>query len=123
MTTDSKPRARPWAPVWPECALGHDDLALAAEGGHQGLGDGRAHELVVGREEAVHVDLVERRDQRIHVDDGMPASIIFCTGAVSVPIPKAWIATKSHFWEAMLSMAARCLTASSCPSNQVTSTL
>ena len=54
---------------------------------------------------------------------GMPASIIFCTGWVSVPMPKAWMATKSHFCEAMLSIAARCLTASSWPSNQVTSTL
>src|SRR6516225_11221559 len=33
------------------------------------------------------------------------------------------MATKSHFCEAMLSIAARCLTASSWPSNQVTSTL
>src|SRR5271169_5325781 len=33
------------------------------------------------------------------------------------------MAAKSHFCEAMLSMAARCLTASSSPSNQVTSTL
>lgn len=54
---------------------------------------------------------------------GVPASIIFCTGWVSVPMPNAWMATKSHFWEAMLSIAARCLTASSWPSNQVTSTL
>src|SRR5215831_8029612 len=54
---------------------------------------------------------------------GVPPSIIFCTGWVSVPMPKAWIATKSHFCEAMLSIAARCLTASSWPSNQVTSTL
>jgi hypothetical protein len=54
---------------------------------------------------------------------GMPASIIFCTGAVKVPMPKAWMATKSHFCEAMLSIAARCFTASSSPSNQVTSTL
>ena len=54
---------------------------------------------------------------------GMPASIIFCTGWVSVPMPNAWMATKSHFCEAMLSIAARCLTASSWPSNQVTSTL
>ena len=44
---------------------------------------------------------------------GVPASIIFCTGWVSVPMPNAWIATKSHFCEAILSMAARCLTASS----------
>ena len=54
---------------------------------------------------------------------GMPASIILLTGAVSVPMPNAWMATKSHFCEAMLSIAARCLTASSWPSNQVTSTL
>ena len=53
----------------------------------------------------------------------MPASIIFLTGSVSVPMPKAWIATKSQFCEAMLSMAARCLVADSSPSNQVTSTL
>src|SRR6185437_6407892 len=54
---------------------------------------------------------------------GMPASIILLTGAVRVPMPNAWMATKSHFCEAMLSIAARCLTASSWPSNQVTSTL
>jgi hypothetical protein len=54
---------------------------------------------------------------------GVPASIIFCTGWVSVPIPNAWMATKSHFCEAMLSTAVRCLTASSWPSNHVTSTL
>src|SRR6476620_801500 len=54
---------------------------------------------------------------------GMPASIILFTGWVSVPMPNAWMATKSHFCEAMLSIAARCLTASSWPSNQVTSTL
>ena len=53
----------------------------------------------------------------------MPASIIFLTGSVSVPMPNAWIATKSHFCEAMLSIAARCLVADSSPSNQVTSTL
>src|ERR1700677_3591685 len=53
----------------------------------------------------------------------MPASIILLTGAVKVPMPNAWIATKSHFCEAMLSIAERCLTASSWPSNQVTSTL
>ena len=54
---------------------------------------------------------------------GVPASIILFTGSVSVPMPKAWMATKSHFWDAMLSMAARCLVAPSSPSNQVTSTL
>ena len=54
---------------------------------------------------------------------GVPASIIRFTGSVSVPMPKAWMATKSHFCEAMLSMAARCLGALSSPSNQVTWTL
>ena len=54
---------------------------------------------------------------------GVPASIIFFTGSVSVPMPNAWMAAKSHFCEAMLSMAARCLVALSSPSNQVTSTL
>ena len=54
---------------------------------------------------------------------GMPASIILLTGAVSVPMPKAWIATKSHFCCAMSSIAARCFGADSSPSNQVTSTL
>ena len=53
---------------------------------------------------------------------GVPASIIFLIGSVSVPMPKVWIATKSHFCEAMLSMAARCLVAESSPSNQVIST-
>src|ERR1700733_6735020 len=54
---------------------------------------------------------------------GVPAWIILLTGAVHVPMPNAWIATKSHFCDAMLSIAARCLVADSSPSNQVTSTL
>ena len=54
---------------------------------------------------------------------GTPESIIFFTGAVSVPMPNAWIATKSHFWLDMFSTALRCLVAFSSPSNQVTSTL
>ena len=54
---------------------------------------------------------------------GVPASIILFTGAVSVPMPNAWMATKSHFCEARLSIAARCFCAASSPSNQVTSTL
>ena len=29
---------------------------------------------------------------------GIPASIILLTGAVKVPMPNAWMATKSHFW-------------------------
>ena len=54
---------------------------------------------------------------------GTPAWIIFSTGAVSVPMLKGWMATKSHFWFAMSSIAARCLASESPPSNQVTSTL
>ena len=54
---------------------------------------------------------------------GIPASIILLTGAVSVPMPNAWMATKSHFCEAILSIAARCVTLLNTPSNQVTSTL
>ncbi len=106
-----------------ERALGHDHLALAAELGDQRLGHRGAHELVVGREEAVDVDLVQGAISVSMSITGVPASIIFCTGWVSVPMPKAWMATKSHFCEAMLSTAARCLTASSWPSNHVTSTL
>ncbi len=53
---------------------------------------------------------------------GMPASIIFLIGSISVPMPKVWIATKSQVWVAMLSIAARCLVADSSPSNQVIST-
>ena len=53
---------------------------------------------------------------------GMPASIILLIGSVSVPMPKLWIATKSHCCEAMLSIDARCLVAASSPSNQVIST-
>jgi hypothetical protein len=53
-----------------ERALRHDDVALAADGVDQSLRHRRAHELVVGGDEAVHGDLVERRDERIHVDDG-----------------------------------------------------
>ena len=51
-----------------ERALRHDHRALAADRVDQRLGDRGAHELVVGREEAVDVDAVERRDQRVHVD-------------------------------------------------------
>ena len=51
-----------------ECTLGHDDLALAAQCADEGLRHGGAHELVVGGEEGVHVDLIERRDQGIHID-------------------------------------------------------
>ncbi len=53
-----------------ESALGHHHVALAADGVHQRLSHRRSHPLIVGLEEAVNVDLIERCDQRIHVDDG-----------------------------------------------------
>ena len=52
-----------------ERALGHDDLALAADRVDECLRDRGAHEFIVGRQERMDVDLVERRDQRVHVDD------------------------------------------------------
>ncbi|MHC2371955.1 hypothetical protein ACVIQT_006603 [Bradyrhizobium diazoefficiens] len=53
-----------------ERALRHDDLALAAHGVAERLRHRGAHELVVGSEEGVDVDLVERSNQRVHVDHG-----------------------------------------------------
>jgi hypothetical protein len=55
-----------------ERALSHDDRALAVDGVDQRLGDGRTHEFVVRGEESQDVDAIERRDQRIHVDDSNP---------------------------------------------------
>ncbi len=53
-----------------ERALGHDDLALAA---HRLVTSALVTEAPMnslsGREEGVDVDRVERRDQRVHVDD------------------------------------------------------
>ena len=48
-----------------ERALGHDDLALAADRVAQRLRHRGAHELVVGGEERMDVDLIERRNQRV----------------------------------------------------------
>src|ERR1043166_689672 len=106
-----------------ERTLRHDDLALAAHGVAESLRHRRAHELVVRGQEGMDVDLIEGAISVSMSMTGVPALIIFCTGWVRVPMPNAWMATKSHFCEAMLSMAARCFTASSWPSNQVTSTL
>ena len=53
-----------------ERALRHDDLALAADGVAERLRHRGAHEFIVGRQERVNVDLVERGDQRVHVDHG-----------------------------------------------------
>ena len=53
-----------------ERALRHDHLALAVDRIDEGLGDGSTHELVVGREEGVDVNLIERSNKGVHVDDG-----------------------------------------------------
>ena len=53
---------------------------------------------------------------------GVPASITLLIGSFSVPMPKVWRATKSHFCVARLSTVARCFVADSSPSNQVIST-
>ena len=55
-----------------ERALRHDDRALAADGVHERLCDRGAHELVVGSKEREDVDLIERRDQRVHVNHRDP---------------------------------------------------
>ncbi len=52
-----------------ERALCHDHLALAADGADQRLRHRGPHEFIVGREKRVDIDLVERCDQRVHVDD------------------------------------------------------
>ena len=54
---------------------------------------------------------------------GIPASIILTTGAVIVSMSTAWMATKSHFSDAISSTRASCFVADSSGSNQVTSTL
>ena len=51
-----------------ERALRHDDRALAADRVDERLCDRGAHELVVGSKKREDVDLIERRDQRVHVD-------------------------------------------------------
>src|SRR5438128_2221731 len=62
---------RPSLTAWiAERALGHDDLALAADRVAERLRHRRAHELIVGRQERMNLDLVERGDQRVHVDHG-----------------------------------------------------
>src|SRR5688572_2890324 len=106
-----------------ERALRHDDHALAADGVHERLCDRGAHELVVGSKEREDVDLIERRDQRVHVNSGIPASIILTTGAVIVSMSTAWMATKFHFSDAISSTRASCFAADSSGANQVTSTL
>src|SRR5271166_517913 len=122
-TTEWKPLARPCAPVWPRAPwvmviVPSPLIALTSawvtEAPMNSLSGARNVRTLIVSSGAISVSMSMT---------GMPASIILLTGAVNVPMPKAWMATKSHFCEAMLSIAARCLTASSWPSNQVTSTL
>ena len=53
-----------------ERSLRHDDRASSTDRVNQRPGHDGTHELVVGSEKRVYSDLVEWRDQRIHVDDG-----------------------------------------------------
>src|SRR5579883_530131 len=106
-----------------ERALGHDHLALAASLVTSACVTAEPMNSLSGARKACTLIFSSGAISVSMSITGMPASIIFCTGWVSVPMPNAWIATKSHFCDAMLSIAARCLTASSWPSNQVTSTL
>src|SRR6202044_1482546 len=52
-----------------ERPLSHDDRAFAVDRVDERLSDRSAHIYVVGREKGEDVDGVERRDQRVHVDD------------------------------------------------------
>src|SRR3984885_14810062 len=122
-TTEWNPLARPWAPVWPSAPwvitmvpspLMASTRAWVTDAPMNSLFGARKVSTLIVSSGAISVS---------RSMTGIPASIILLTGAVSVPMPNACIATKSHFCEAMLSIAARCLTASSWPSNQVTSTL
>ena len=122
-TTEWKPLARPCAPVWPSAPwvmviVPSPLIALTSAW----VTDAPMNSL----SGAMKVCTLMVSSGAISVSmsmTGMPASIILLTGAVRVPMPNAWMATKSHFCDAMSSIAARCLTASSWPSNQVTSTL
>ena len=53
-----------------ESTLGHHDLARTADRVDERLRDRAAHELVIRCQETVHAALLERHDQRVHVDDG-----------------------------------------------------
>ena len=53
-----------------ERSLRHDDLTLAAQLVDKGLGHRSAHELIIGGEESVDFDRVERGDQRVEIHDG-----------------------------------------------------
>ena len=53
-----------------ERSLRHDDRASSTDRVNERLGHDGAHEFIVGSEKRVYSDLIEWRDQRIHVDDG-----------------------------------------------------
>jgi hypothetical protein len=53
-----------------ERSLRHDDRASSIDRLGERLGHDGAHEFVVGSEKRVDSNLIEWRDQRIHVDDG-----------------------------------------------------
>ena len=117
-----KPLARPWAPEWPSAPWVITTLPLPPIAV---ISCWVTTEPIATLSGAMKVVMSIVPSGAISVSmpiTGMPASIIFLTGSVSVPMPKLWIATKSHCCEAMLSIDARCLVAPSSPSNQVTST-
>ena len=123
LTTDSNPRALPCAPVCPSAPwvmiivpspLIASTNDCVTDAPMNSLSGARKLWTLIESSGAISVSMSMT---------GMPASIIRLTGAVKVPMPNAWIATKSHFCEAMLSIAARCFCAASSPSNHVTSTL
>ena len=55
-----------------ERSLRHDDRTNSTDRVDERLGHGGTHEFVVGSQKRVHTDLIQRRDERIHVDDGNP---------------------------------------------------
>src|ERR1700730_13407340 len=59
LTTALKPRARPCPPVWPRAPWVMVIVPLPPSLETSAFGDRRAHELVIGGEEGVDVDLIE----------------------------------------------------------------
>ena len=55
-----------------ERALRHDDCTNATDRVDERLGHHGTHEFVVGGQKRVYADLIQWRDERIHVDDGNP---------------------------------------------------
>ena len=69
LTTASKPLARPCAPVWPSAPWVMMILPLPPSLVTSACVTDAPMNSLSGARKAVDVDLVERRDQRVHVDD------------------------------------------------------